>query len=126
MSSNTRKYGLWALKIIAGLAFLAAGVAKLSGAPMMVATFDAIGFGQWFRYLTGAIETVSAVLLFVPGVQAFGALLLAATMCGAILAHILVLGAATGIPALVLLAITGTITFAYRGQLPLAARSSTV
>jgi hypothetical protein len=27
---------------------------KLTGALMRVATFERIGFGQWFRYLTGS------------------------------------------------------------------------
>ena len=30
-------------------------LAKLPGVEMMVGTFDAIGVGQWFRYVTGAI-----------------------------------------------------------------------
>lgn len=110
-------YGLWALKGLAGAAFLAAGLAKLAGAAMMVATFDAIGVGQWFRYLTGAIEVAGAVLLFVPGLQALGAGALAATMVGAILAHLLVLGP-SALPAAVLLAITATILWAHRAQPP--------
>ena len=85
MNNNMKKYGLLALKIITGLAFLAAGTAKLLGAEMMVGTFEAIGIGQWFRYLTGVIEVGSAILLFVSGKQAIGAGLLVCTMIGAIL-----------------------------------------
>jgi len=119
MSDNVKKYGLWALKILAALAFLSAGYFKLTGAPMMVQTFDAIGVGQWFRIVTGAIEVAGAVLLFVPGIQAYGASLLAATMVGAVIAHVTILGAATMLPAVILLLITATIAWAHRAQLPI-------
>lgn len=101
MSPTVRKYGLWAISGLLSLAFAAAGFAKLTGAEMMVATFDAIGWGQWFRYVTGGIEVGSAVLLWVPGLQWIGAALLVCTMIAAVLFHILVLGPSF-IPALVL------------------------
>ena len=47
---------LWVLRVVVGLAFLAAGGSKLAGAPAMVAMFAKIGFGQWFRVLTGSLE----------------------------------------------------------------------
>jgi uncharacterized membrane protein YphA (DoxX/SURF4 family) len=63
---------LWLTQIaLAGMFFLAGGL-KLAGVPMMVALFDAIGVGQWFRYVTGSIEVVSAVALLVPAWAAFG------------------------------------------------------
>ena len=62
-----QKYARLIAKALLTLAFVAAGLAKLAGADMMVATFDAIGVGQWFRYVTGAIELGAAVLLWVPG-----------------------------------------------------------
>jgi len=119
MNNAVRKYGLWALKIIAGLAFLAAGLAKLAGAEMMVATFDAVGVGQWFRYVTGLIEVGAALVLFIPGIQAFGATLLTATMIGAALAHIVVLGTDTMLPSIVLGAFSAIIAYAHRDQLPI-------
>jgi hypothetical protein len=33
---------------------------KLAGQPQMVEIFQAIGLGQWFRYVTGVIEAGSA------------------------------------------------------------------
>ncbi|WP_421726361.1 DoxX family protein [Bauldia sp.] len=110
-------YGLWALKIVAGLAFIAAGAAKLIGAEMMVQTFEAVGVGQWFRYVTGIIEVGGGALLFVPGLQAIGAVLLTATMIGATITHLFVIGGSP-VPALVLLVITAVIAWAYRHQLP--------
>ncbi len=118
MNTSVQKYGLLALKVLAALAFLAAGFAKLTGVEMMVATFDAVGVGQWFRYVTGAIEVLGAVALFIPAVRVFGAAALATTMLGAIAAHLLILGP-SAVPALVLLAITAVITYAHRAELKL-------
>ena len=36
--------------------FMFVGGLKLTGAPQLVALFDAIGIGQWLRYVTGSIE----------------------------------------------------------------------
>jgi len=117
MNSNIKTYGLWALKILAGLAFLAAGYAKLTGVEMMVATFDSVGFGQWFRYVTGAIEIVGAVLLFVPGKAFYGAAMLAITMFGAVTTHFVLIGG-NPIPAIILLVITATIAWSNKEQFP--------
>jgi putative oxidoreductase len=96
-----RNVGLWALQVFTAAAFLVAGFAKLSGQPMMVETFEKVGVGQWFRYLTGAIEIGSAILLLIPRLTPVGAALLICTMTGAVLAHLLVLGG-SAVPALVL------------------------
>ena len=101
MSETVKKYALLAIKALLTLAFVAAGGAKLAGAEMMVAVFDAIGWGQWFRYVTGIIEVGSAVLLWIPGLAWIGAGLLTATMAAAVLFHLLVLGP-SAVPALIL------------------------
>ena len=101
MSPQIRHYGLLAIKTILTLAFAAAGLAKLAGVQMMVDTFTTIGWGQWFRYLTGVIEVGSAMLLWVPGMAWIGAALLTCTMACAVLFHLLVLGP-SAVPALIL------------------------
>ena len=53
--SPTRRRIVWGVRVLLALAFGAAGAAKLAGAQQMVQVFDAIGFGQWFRYLTGLV-----------------------------------------------------------------------
>lgn len=115
--SKLMTYGGWALKIVAGLAFLAAGLAKLAGVDMMVATFDQIGVGQWFRYVTGLIEVIGAVLLFIPGRTIYGAGLLICTMIGAIITHLFLIGG-SAVPALVLLIICVLIAWLHKDQLP--------
>ena len=110
------RYVLLAVKALLTVAFVAAGSAKLLGVEMMVQTFDAIGWGQWFRYVTGTIEVGAAVLLWVPGLQAIGAGLLVSTMGAAALFHFLVLGP-SAIPALVLGGLAGVVLWQNRDQL---------
>jgi len=71
-----RSLGTWALRVILGLLFAAIGYTKLSGTGNTIEYFAAIGWGQWFRYLTGSMDIVGAVLLFVPQLTRYGALLL--------------------------------------------------
>jgi hypothetical protein len=96
--------------------FLFVGGLKLSGAPAMVGLFDAIGIGQWFRYLTGLIEVGSAIALLVPSIAVFGALALVPTMVGAIATHLFIVGGSPAVPALLLLG-SGAVVWARRHQL---------
>ena len=116
MNNTVKFYGLWVLKVLAAVAFLMAGFAKLTSAEMMVTVFDGVGIGQWFRYVTGAIEVVGAVVLFLPRKAAYGAGILALTMIGAIFTHLALIGGSP-VPALVLLVLTATITWAHKDQL---------
>ena len=113
-----QKYGLPLVKILLSLAFAAAGMAKLAGVEMMVQTFDAVGLGQWFRYVTGFIEIGSAILIWMPGRQLLGAVLLVCTMIGATLAHLVILGP-SAVPAIILGLLAALVAYAYRGQSPL-------
>ena len=103
----------WVLQGLAAAAFLAAGGSKLAATPAMVEMFAKIGAGQWFRYLTGALEVIGAVALLVPRATFYGAALLAIVMVGAIVTHLAVLGGSP-IPALVLLVIVGTVAWLRR------------
>jgi putative oxidoreductase len=106
---------LWVTQIALAAMFLLAGGSKLAGAPAMIALFDAIGFGQWFRYVTGAIEVGAAVALLIPSAALFGALLLIPTMMGAVAAN-LSLGQSPAMPVVLLLAV-GVVVWARRRQL---------
>jgi putative oxidoreductase len=101
---------LWSAQVVLAAMFLLAGVSKLASAPAMVGLFDAIGLGQWFRYVTGLTEVISAVALLMPSFAAFGAVALAATMVGAIAAHLFIVGGSPVLPALLLL---GSIVIAW-------------
>ncbi len=117
MTAKIKVHGLLVIKALLTLAFAAAGVAKLAGVEMMVQTFEAVGVGHWFRYLTGAIELGSAILLWVPGLQFIAAALLTCTMIGAVIAHIFILGP-SAVPALVLGILAGVVAISARHQFP--------
>jgi hypothetical protein len=89
---------LWLVQVGLTLMFLMAGGSKLAGASAMVSLFDVIGIGQWFRYVTGTLEVLGAVLLVIPGLSGLGATLLIPVMLGAITTHLLVLHNSPAMP----------------------------
>jgi putative oxidoreductase len=107
---------LWLTQVALALMFLMAGGSKLAGVPAMVSLFDAIGLGQWFRYLTGVIELASGIALLVPSAAIFGALLLIPTMLGAIIINVFIVPASPVMPLLLLLA-AAAVAWARRHQL---------
>ena len=102
---------LWVLRAMMAGLFLFAGAMKLTGQPMMIAEFNQIGLGQWFRYLTGILEVAGAIALVLPRAAYYGALLLIVVMIGALIAHLTVLGLSTAAAAFILLLLTGTIAY---------------
>src|SRR6266850_731946 len=115
-SGSTEKIihvGLWVLQIGAAGMFLMVGFFKLSGHPQMVGLFDAIGLGQWFRYVTGSLEVLGAVLLLVPRLSGLGALLLVGVMLGAVPTHLFVVGGSP-LSAIILLIVTGVVAWGRR------------
>jgi putative oxidoreductase len=57
-ASSGRTIPIWVLRVFLGLAFLTIGGAKLTGSLGMVGWFAQIGWGQWFRYLTGLLDII--------------------------------------------------------------------
>src|SRR2546422_34131 len=110
------KVAAWILQGLLAAAFLAAGGAKLAAVPMMVQLFDAIGFGQWFRIVTGLVEVAGAVALLVPGFAALGAAWLGATMFFAVLTHFFILHT-SATPAVILFALNVVVVRLRRDQL---------
>lgn len=106
---------LWVLQVAAAAMLGMAGLAKLTGNPDMVAMFGVIGVGQWFRYLTGGLEVLGAILLLVPALAGVGALMLAGVMVGAVLTHLFIVGGSPAIP-LVLLVVLAIIAYARRDR----------
>ena len=106
----------WVTQVVLALAFLMAGGSKLAGVPAMVTLFGQIGVGQWFRYVTGAVELTAGIVLLIPSAAIFGALLLIPTMIGAIIVNLLVVPASPVAP-LVLLLLAAAVAWARRDQL---------
>ena len=113
---------LWLVRGLLALAFVATGGAKLYGVPMLVEEFQHIGLGQWFRYFTGGLEILGAILLLLPRKAALGALLLICIMTGAVITHLFVVGGSP-VPAIVLLALNALVAYAERGQIALLAET---
>ena len=105
----------WTVQALLALTFMAAGGAKLASDPSMVAIFDHVGIGQWFRYLTGAVEITGAVLILIPKAAIFGAALLACTMAAAIFTHLTVIGG-NPLPAVVLLSLNLLVLWLRRNE----------
>jgi putative oxidoreductase len=108
--------GLWVVRGLLALVFASAGGAKLYGVPMLVEEFQHMGLGQWFRYFTGTLEVLGAVLILVPSLAALGAVLLICIMIGATVMHLFVIGGSPA-PALVLLALSAIVAYAKRDQI---------
>ena len=104
---------LWVAQVALAVMFLMAGGSKLVGVPAMVSLFDALGVGQWFRYVTGVIEVASGIALLVPSAAVFGAMLLIPTMLGAVAAN-LFLGQSPAVP-LVLLLVAAAVAGSHPG-----------
>ena len=105
--------GLWILQIGAAGMFLMVGFFKLSGDPRMVGLFDAIGLGQWFRYVTGSLEVLGALLLLIPRLSGLGALMLFGVMLGAVVTHVFIVGGSP-LMAIILLIVTGVVAWGRR------------
>lgn len=89
--SRTTVIVLWVLRALVAAMFLAAAFMKLTSQPMMVAEFDQVGLGQWFRYFTGALELIGGIGILWPRFSAPAALLLLLVDAGAFVAQVAVL-----------------------------------
>lgn len=81
----------------------------------MIALFDAIGIGHWFRYLTAVIQLIGVGLLVIPRTAPIGALLLGSTMGGAVLTHVFLIGGSALVPFVFFILLLG-IAWAHRGR----------
>src|SRR5439155_9659375 len=104
--SAEAKLGGWVLRGGVAAFFLLMGMEKFPSGPgtPWVALFEQIGIGQWFRQLTGMVEVLGGVLFFFPRTCLVGAAMLACTMLGAMIVHIVVRGSigASLLPAVLL------------------------
>ena len=92
MKTPTRHLLSWILQILAAGILLQTLYFKFTGHPDSVAIFTELGMEPNGRILVGVIELVIGVLLLIPGTAAWGALLGAGNMAGALMAHFTKLG----------------------------------
>jgi len=72
---------LWTAQILLAALFVNFAMAKLTGG--LVQEFNAIGVGQWLKYLAGTAELAGAIGLLTPWLAGLAAAGLAADMVGA-------------------------------------------
>lgn len=107
------RYALLAFCIVVALIFLAAALAKLSGAPMMVTEFGEVGLGQGFHFLVALIEIAGAVMVLIPRTRFYGAATLLIVCVGALFAQVLRIHGDL-IHVFVLIAVTGVLAWLVR------------
>ena len=105
-----------ALRAALTIAFLYFGLRKLGSFSTDVAIYEAIGFGQFPRYITGSVEVIGAGLLWLKGWEGFGGLLLLGTMFVGLSALLIWVGPPYWHMLLLILG-TGTVTWVYRDQI---------
>lgn len=79
-AGSRRKAAITTLRVVLGLAFLTIAAVKLTGSLQTPQMFANIGWGQWFRYFTGALDLIGAVLVLLPRSAFHGALILMCTV----------------------------------------------
>jgi len=82
----------WILRILAAAILLQTLFFKFSGAEESIYIFSTLGMEPWGRIGTGIVELVASILILIPRTTAFGAVLAAGTMSGAIFFHLTRLG----------------------------------
>lgn len=102
----------WTYSVLLALAFIGAGAAKLTAAPVMVEQFQSFGYPLWFMDVTGAIEFACGLLVLVPRFAHLAAGILACVMAGAVVSHLAHGQISTIVPPVLLLIlalVTGTL-----------------
>ena len=77
VSRKRRRITAWTLRGFIGLIFAVVGTTKLTGTGNTIDYFTAIGWGQWFRYVTGSLDLLGVALLFARRLAPYGALIIA-------------------------------------------------
>ena len=113
---NFKSVSILGLTGLLALAFIAAGVSKLMGVEQTVLPFERMGMPLMAK-IVGLLEIAGAVGLFIPQFRFLAALGLSATMVGAAGYHLTLDPEMAVIPALVLLVLTGALTWVRRPSL---------
>lgn len=79
-AGKARRIITWILRVLLGVTFLGIGIEKITGTMGTIPFFDAIGWGQWFRYFSGILDTAGALLILVPRWTSLGALIITCTV----------------------------------------------
>lgn len=87
---------IWAAQILTALFLLQSFYSKISGKPIFIELFSAIGIEPWGRYMIAIVELAIAIMLLTPSNATFGAFLAALIGVGAIFTHVFSIGVEFG------------------------------
>jgi len=79
----------WILRVLLAALFAIQAIVKLSGSAVWISRFHAWGYPDHFYLAVGMAELLGAILLLIPKLAKFGALLLIVVMIGATATHFL-------------------------------------
>src|SRR5262245_12527988 len=80
--------GLWGLQVLVAALFVVGGIAKFAD-PSWARKFAGWGYPAGCCMVTGTLEAVGGVCLFVPSIATYAAALLGVIMIGALATHLL-------------------------------------
>lgn len=89
---NIKSIGILLLRLIAAVIMLQTLYFKFTAHPESVHIFTKLGMEPWGRIGTGVMELIASILLLINRTVAWGALLAAGLMAGAIFFHLTKLG----------------------------------
>ena len=89
---------------------------KLIGHSSAAESFDKIGFGDWFMYLTGGLELAGAIALVIPILSGLSALAFMGLMIGAFITQVTVFDGQYAITPVILFVIFGGIAWVRRNH----------
>lgn len=89
MNTKVKNITKWTIIALLTVAFLGAGITKLTGQDMHVENFTRWGFPITFMYLVGILEILGVAGLYIRKLQAWGATGLALLMAGATGTHLI-------------------------------------
>ena len=92
MTSRAGSAVSWALQVLVAIILLQTLFFKFTGAEESVYIFTKVGAEPWGRLVSGVLELIAAAMLLTPALVAYGAILTAGLMSGAILSHLTILG----------------------------------
>ncbi|PYE50866.1 DoxX family protein [Paenibacillus barcinonensis] len=102
------------LVMLAGV-FVMTGVNKVTGAEMMIETFESFSYPTWTMYLLGALELLSAAGLLVPRTRILASGVLTFILIGAVGSHLIYAQyEAVPFPAVLLVATIGVLLVSLR------------
>lgn len=108
--------GMWTLQVLVAAVFIGSGLAKVFGETQTVESFNDIGFGDWFRYLIGALELLGAAALLIPRLCGLAGLAFVGLMVGAIVFSLAFFEPATVVTPAVVLVPVAVIAWARRDR----------